>query len=142
MLALYHFFIWACRRGGGNHLRVRKQNIPAAVPSGFTLQWLAISENGDGQFLPFGKSPTVRNGLPASHFRCNPSRKLVECYTRFAASTAQPRLKGLPRRACPTHHSLPRVAALVPRSLTPGYQSLVPDGAMSRKIATPPDTRT
>ena len=136
-----------------------KYYIPDGINQGFLLFFLgragaaaqATPARRDGvrpcnharsQMPPPRRRAFRCNGCQASHFRCNPSRKLVECYTRFAASTAQPRLKGLPRRACPTHHSLPRVAALVPRSLTTGYQSLASNGAMSRKMATPPDTRT
>ena len=75
--------------------------------------------------------PPSRQGTHSrqNHFRFNPSRMLVEHHSRFAASNAQPRLMVLPRRDFPTHRPHSRVAALVPRALTPGYRALAPNGA-------------
>ena len=58
--------------------------------------------------------PPSRQGTHSrqNHFRFNPSRRLVEPHTRFAASNAQPRLNPLPRRDFPAHAPLPGVAAL------------------------------
>ena len=58
--------------------------------------------------------PPSRQGTHShqNHFRCNPSRRLVEPHTRFAASNAQHRLNPLPRRDFPAHAPLPGVAAL------------------------------
>ena len=58
--------------------------------------------------------PPSRQGTHSrqNHFRCNPSRRLVEPHTRFAASNAQHRLNPLPRRNFPAHAPLPGVAAL------------------------------
>ena len=80
--------------------------------------------------------PPSRQGTHSrqNHFRFNPSRRLVEPHTRFAAGNAQPRLKPLPRRDFPAHAPLPGVAALIPRALTPGYQALAPNGAAQGKI--------
>ena len=79
------------------------QTNTAAAPSGFTLQWLASSENGICQLLPLSKSPTLRKRIPASHFRCNPSRILVEIHTRFAARHPAPSSHTSPCRDCPAH---------------------------------------
>ena len=80
--------------------------------------------------------PPSRQGTHShqNHFRFNPSRMLVEPYSRFAASNLQPRLNVLPRRDFPAHAPLPGVAALVPRALTPGYQALAPNGAAQGKL--------
>ena len=58
--------------------------------------------------------PPSRQGTHShqNHFRCNPSRRLVEPHTRFAASNAHPRLNLLPRRDFPAHAPIPGVAAL------------------------------
>ena len=58
--------------------------------------------------------PPSRRGTHShqNHFRCNPSRMLVEPHTRFAASNAHPRLNLLPRRDFPAHAPIPGVAAL------------------------------
>ena len=69
-----------------------------------------------------------------NHFRFNPSRRLVEPRIRFAASNLQPRLNVLPRCDFPAHAPLPGVAALVPHTLTPGYQALAPTGAAQGKL--------
>ena len=49
--------------------------------------------------------PPSRQGTHScqNHFRCNPSRRLVEPRLRFAASNAHPRLNVLPRRDFPAH---------------------------------------
>ena len=82
--------------------------------------------------------PPSRQGTHShqNHFRCNPSRRLVEPHTRFAASNAHPRLNLLPRRDFPAHAPIPGVAALVPHALTPGYQALAPAGAARGKLLT------
>ncbi len=74
--------------------------------------------------------PPSRQGTHSrqNHFRCNPSRRLVEPHTRFAASNAQPRLNPLPRRDFPAHAPLPGVAAL---------PSSCPCRGSSRKMITP-----
>ena len=58
--------------------------------------------------------PPSRQGTHSrqNHFRFNPSRRLVEPHTLFAASNLQPRLNVLPRRDFPAHAPLPGVAAL------------------------------
>ena len=58
--------------------------------------------------------PPSRQGTHShqNHFRFNPSRRLVEPHTRFAASNEHPRLNLLPRRDFPAHAPLPGVAAL------------------------------
>ena len=127
------FFIWACRRGGGNHV-----TLAYAIQCHRAVGLSALMSGSNGtsgwQFLPFSKLPKLCNELPASHFRFNPSRRLVEPHTRFAASNAQPRLELFPRRDFPAHAYLPEVAALVPHALTPGYQALAPNGAAQGKL--------
>ena len=71
--------------------------------------------------------PPSRQGTNSrqNHFRCNPSRMLVEPYTHFAASNEHPRLNLLPRRDCPRTH------------LSQGlqrYRALAPNGAAQGKI--------
>ena len=80
--------------------------------------------------------PPSRRGTHShqNYSRFNPSRRLVEPFIRFAASHLQPRLNVLPRRDFPAHATLPGVAALVPHTLTPGYQALAPTGAAQGKL--------
>ena len=58
--------------------------------------------------------PPSRQGtlFRQNHFHFNPSRMLVEHYSRYAANNAQPRLMVLLRRNFPAHRPFPGVAAL------------------------------
>ena len=116
------------------HIRTRHKMPPrrrAFRSNDFGLKPTTIPRDAKRQAEPPSRQGTHSH---QNHFRFNPSRRLVEPHTRFAASNAQPRLNVIPRRDFPAHAPLPGVAALVPRALTPGYQALAPNGAAQGKL--------
>ena len=94
------------------HIRTRHQMPPrrrAFRSNNFGLRPTTIPRDAKRQAEPPSRQGTHSH---QNHFRFNPSRRLVEPHTRFAASNAQPRLNVLPRRDFPAHAPLPGVAAL------------------------------
>ena len=94
------------------HIRTRHQMPPrrrAFRSNNFGLKPTTIPRDAKRQAEPPSRQGTHSH---QNHFRFNPSRRLVEPHTRFAASNAQPRLNLLPRRDFPAHAPLPGVAAL------------------------------
>ena len=82
--------------------------------------------------------PPSRQGTHSrqNHFRCNPSRRLVEPHTHFAASNAQPRLNPLPRRDFPAHRPLSRGCSARSSRFNPWLPSSCPCRGSSRKMIT------
>ena len=122
------------RRRKSCHIRAHYQMPPrrrAFRSNDFGLKPTTIPRDAKRQAEPPSRQGTHSH---QNHFHFNPSRGLVEPCIRFTASNAQPRLNVLPRRDLPAHASLPGVAALVPRALTPGYRALAPAGAAQGKI--------
>ncbi len=94
------------------HIRTRHQMPPrrrAFRSNDFGLKPTTIPRDAKRQAEPPSRQGTHSH---QNHFRFNPSRRLVEPHTRFAASNAQPRLNVIPRRDFPAHAPLPGVAAL------------------------------
>ena len=119
------FFIWACRRGGveSRCIRTRRQMPPrrrAFHCNNFGLKPTTITRDAKSQVEPPSRQGTHSH---QNYFRFNPSRMLVEPYTRFAASDPQPRLNVLPRRDLPAH--CPTQGLQRP---FPGYRAFVPPG--------------
>ncbi|MBQ4440859.1 MAG: hypothetical protein II899_01975, partial [Bacteroidales bacterium] len=115
------------------HIRTRHQMPPrrrAFRSNNFGLRPTTIPRDAKRQAEPPSRQGTHSH---QNHFRFNPSRGLDEPFIRFAASNLQLRLNVLPRRDFPAHAPLPGVAALVPHTLTPGYQALAPAGAAQGK---------
>ena len=115
------------------HIRTRHKMPPrrrAFRSNNFGLRPTTIPRDAKRQAEPPSRQGTHSH---QNHFRFNPSRGLDEPFIRFAASNLQLRLNVLPRRDFPAHAPLPGVAALVPHTLTPGYQALAPAGAAQGK---------
>ena len=100
------------RRRELGHIRTRHKMPPrrrAFRSNDFGLKPTTIPRDAKRQAEPPSRQGTHSH---QNHFRFNPSRRLVEPHTRFAASNAQPRLNVIPRRDFPAHAPLPGVAAL------------------------------
>ena len=91
------------RRQESRYIRTRHQMPPrrrAFRSNDFGLEPTTIPRDAKRQ-----AEPPSRQGAHSrqNHFHCNPSRRLVEHYSRFAANNAHPRLNILPRRDFPAH---------------------------------------
>ena len=100
------------RRQESRYIRTRHQMPPrrrAFRSNDFGLEPTTIPRDAKRQ-----AEPPSRQGAHSrqNHFHCNPSRRLVEHYSRFAANNAHPRLNILPRCDCRQRAVLPHTALL------------------------------